>query len=107
MANWTIPDELKQFLGLYAWEGLLGEKDLYRLAVSRSFVTEDDVNTIALEHARVLSSSEFHDSLNETKDDPAARAVVRLKGALDSYPFRVNWNANTPEEMGLVGGLDS
>ena len=86
---------------------MLSEKDLYRLAVSRSFVTEHDVNTIALEHTRVLSSSDFRDSLDETKDDPAARAVVRLEAELDSYPLRVNWNANTPEEMELVGGLDS
>lgn len=102
-ADWTLPDDLERFLGLYNWERQLSDKDLYRLAVSRSLVTDEDVDQIALEHVRVLTSEEFRDALNETRNDPAARAVVRLEAELDSYPFRVNWDANTPEEMSLIG----
>lgn len=58
----------------------------------------------ALAFASVMESSEFNSALEETEGDPKARARVRLEAELDAYPYRVNWNAETPEEMQLVFG---
>lgn len=88
--DWTLPKELERFLGLYNWKRQLCARDLYRLAVTRSFVTNDDVDQIALEHARVLFSSEYRYSLDETRDDgrQCALRLYRSEGGSPSLGCR-------------------
>lgn len=99
---WTILPELERYAGWYAWEAHLSAKDQYRLAFTRSLIVSDDEEDFALNYADMHSGSEFFDALEEAGDDKAARAVVRLETELDSYPYRVDWDAQTPAEMDLV-----
>ena len=101
---WHVPEpEAEKYLGWWGWEKHLGAKDRYRLYFTRSLMTPEDEEDFALEYADVHSSGEFEDALEEAGDDRAARAMVRLEAELDSYPYRVDWDARTPEEMSLVG----
>ncbi len=97
---WEVPEDLEKYLGWYTWEARLSDKDRFRLAYTRSLMTLEDEEDFALSYANTVESSEYNDAIQETTGDPEARARVKLEGELDSYPYRVDWDADTPEEMG-------
>jgi hypothetical protein len=72
------------------------------LAFTRSLIKPEEEEDFAITYANTVESSEYNDAIEETAGDPEARARVKLEGELDSYPYRVNWDAQTPEEIDLV-----